>query len=138
MTLVNLELRQQVELLLRLPAEARARFLLDAPKPMALVRALPDGEFYLTAREIGPQGALALLALASASQIAHLLDLESWRRDRFDPLRSGSWVALLVGVVAISAYTASSMTFAVNGLERSTSRLPRPSGGLWRFPGAVW
>jgi hypothetical protein len=34
--------------------------------------------------------------LASASQIAHLLDLESWRRDRFDPLRSGSWVALLV------------------------------------------
>jgi hypothetical protein len=63
---------------------------------MALVRALPDGEFYLTAREVGPEGALALLALASASQIAHLLDLESWRRDRFDPLRSGAWVALLV------------------------------------------
>jgi hypothetical protein len=96
MTLANLELRQQVELLLRLPAEQRARFLLEAPKPMALIRALPDGEFYLTAREIGPQGALPLLALASASQIRHLLDLESWRRDRFDPLRSGAWVALLV------------------------------------------
>ena len=96
MTSGNPGLRQRAESVLRLPAEERARALLDADKPMALVRALPDGEFYLTVREIGPQGALSLLALASASQIAHLLDLESWRRDRFDPLRSGAWVALLV------------------------------------------
>jgi len=96
MALANLDIRRQAELVLRLPAEERARFLLEAPKPMALVRALPDGDFYLTVREVGPQGALPLLALASASQIAHLLDLESWRRDRFDPLRSGAWVALLV------------------------------------------
>jgi hypothetical protein len=96
MKLGSLDIRQQVELVLRLPAEERARFLLEAPKPMALVRSLPDGDFYLTAREIGPQGALPLLALASASQIAHLLDLESWRRDRFDPGRCGAWVALLV------------------------------------------
>ena len=94
--LPNLSLRQQVELVLRLPAEQRAAFLLEAPKPMALVRALPDGDFYLTVREVGPEGALPLLALASANQISHLLDLESWRRDRFDPLRSGAWVALLV------------------------------------------
>jgi hypothetical protein len=94
--LAPLSIRQQAELVLALPAEQRARALLEAPKPMALVRALPDGEFYLTVREIGPQGALPLLALASASQIAHLLDLESWRRDRFDPLRCGAWVALLV------------------------------------------
>jgi hypothetical protein len=96
MALANLDIRRQAELVLRLPAEERARFLLEAPKPMALVRALPDGDFYLTVREVGPEGALPLLALASASQIAHLLDLESWRRDRFDPLRSGAWVALLV------------------------------------------
>ena len=91
----KLELRQQAELALRLPAEDRAKYLLESPKPMALVRALPDGDFYLTAREVGPQGALPLLELASPSQIAHLLDLESWRRDRFDALRSGAWVALL-------------------------------------------
>jgi hypothetical protein len=94
--LPKLTIRQQAELVLRLPAEDRAQFLLEAPKPMALVRALPDSDFYLTVREIGPQGALPLLVLASASQIAHLLDLESWRKDRFDPLRSGAWVALLV------------------------------------------
>jgi hypothetical protein len=96
MKLPNSSIRQQAELVLRLPAEERAKFLLEAPKPMALVRALPDSDFYLTVREIGPEGALPLLVLASASQIAHLLDLESWRRDRFDPLRCGAWVALLV------------------------------------------
>jgi hypothetical protein len=96
MASANLDIRRQAELVLRLPAEQRARFLLEAPKPMALVRALPDGDFYLTVREVGPQGALPLLALASASQIAHLLDLESWRRDRFDAIRCGAWVALLV------------------------------------------
>ncbi len=93
---VHPELRQQAESLLRLPVVERARFLLEAEKPMALVRALPDGDFYLTVREVDPLDALPLLALASASQIAHLLDLESWRRDRFDPLRCGAWVALLV------------------------------------------
>lgn len=96
LTKPGMGIKEQAELVLRLPAEKRARALLEAPKPMALVRALPDGEFYLTAREIGPEGAMALLELASASQIAHLLDLESWRRDRFDPLRCGAWVALLV------------------------------------------
>jgi hypothetical protein len=96
MALANLDIRRQAELVLRLPAEQRAQFLLDSPKPMALVRAIPDGDFYLTVREVGPQGALPLLALASSSQIAHLLDLESWRRDRFDALRCGAWVALLV------------------------------------------
>jgi hypothetical protein len=92
----DVELRRQAESLLRLPAAERARSLLTSQKPMALVRALPDGDFYLTVREVDPLDALPLLALASASQIAHLLDLESWRRDRFDPLRSGAWVALLV------------------------------------------
>jgi hypothetical protein len=58
------------------------------------VRALPDGEVYLTVREVGPLDAMPLLALASASQLVHILDLESWRGDRFDADRSGAWVAL--------------------------------------------
>ena len=87
---------EQVDLVLRLPSKQRLQFLVEGPKPMALVRALPDGDFYMTVREVDPQEALPLLALASSSQIAHLLDLESWRGDRFDPLRCGAWVALLV------------------------------------------
>ena len=91
----HLPILEQAELVLRLPAAERLKFVLDAPKPMPLVRALPDGDFYLTVREVGPQEALPLLAWASATQIGHLLDLESWRRDRFDPLRCGAWIALL-------------------------------------------
>jgi hypothetical protein len=96
MALANLDVRRQAELVLRLPAAQRAQLLLESPKPMALVRTIPDGDFYLTVREVDPLDALPLLALASASQIAHLLDLESWRGDRFDALRCGAWVALLV------------------------------------------
>ena len=91
----SLSIREQADLILRVPAAERMRLLLEAPKPMALVRALPDGDFYLTVREVGPHDALPILALASAPQINHLLDLESWRGDRFDPLRAGAWVALL-------------------------------------------
>ncbi|HEX4823695.1 MAG TPA: DUF6178 family protein [Candidatus Polarisedimenticolaceae bacterium] len=92
----TLSLREQAETVLRLASpEERLKLLLDAPKPMALVRTLPDADFHLTVREIGPQDALPLLALASSPQIAHLLDLEGWRGDRIDPTRFGAWVALL-------------------------------------------
>lgn len=94
--LASLSTRAQAELALRLPARLRLELLLHAPRPMRLVRALPDSELYLTVRELGPADALPLLALSSASQLCHLLDLESWRRDRFDADRSGAWVALLL------------------------------------------
>jgi len=91
-----LSIRQQAELALRLPAKERMELMLHAPKPMRLVRSLPDSEFYLTVREIGPTDALPLLALASSDQLTHVLDLESWRHQRFDPKRAGAWVALLI------------------------------------------
>jgi hypothetical protein len=84
------------EVALRLPAPERLELLLHAPKPMALVRSLPDAELYLTVREIGPTDALPLLALASTDQVRHLLDLEIWRKDRFDAKRAGAWVAMLL------------------------------------------
>jgi hypothetical protein len=91
-----LTIRQQAELALLLPARQRLELLLHAPKPMRLVRALPDSELYLTVREVGPADSLRLISLASASQLHHLVDLESWRRDRFDADRSGAWIALLL------------------------------------------
>lgn len=77
------------------PAD-RLDLLLHAPKPMRLVRSLPDSELYLTVREIGPADSLALLTLASSDQIHHVMDLESWRDDRFDPERAGAWTAVLI------------------------------------------
>ena len=88
--------RQVVETALALPARERLEVLLHAPKPMRAVRALPDADLYLTARELGPADALPLLALASAAQLQHVLDLEAWRHDVFDPDRAGAWVALLL------------------------------------------
>ncbi len=92
----GLNVRDQAELALRLPPRLRLELLLHAPKPLRLVRSLPDSEFYLTVREVGPLEALPLVALGSTAQLQHLVDLESWRRDRFDADRSGAWVALLL------------------------------------------
>jgi hypothetical protein len=92
----GLSVRQQAELALRLPALERQELLLHAPRPMRVVRALPDADLYLTVREIGPSDAMPLLALASTEQIRHLVDLEAWRGDRFDGKRCGAWVALLL------------------------------------------
>lgn len=94
--IATLTVREQAELALRLPARQRLELLLNAPQPMRLVRSLPDSDFYLTVREIGPTDALALLALGSVSQLHHVLDLESWRADRFDPRRAGAWVTMLL------------------------------------------
>jgi hypothetical protein len=94
--LASLSLREQAELALALDAEDRLELLLHAPQPLRLIRSLPDADFYLTVREVGPTEALALIALGSATQLHHLIDLESWRRDRFDPDRSGAWIAVLL------------------------------------------
>jgi hypothetical protein len=92
----ELSVREQAELALRLPAGQRLELLLHAPKPMRLVRAIPDSELYMTLREVGPEDGMPLLALSSAAQILHMMDLESWRRDRFDVDRAGAWIAVLV------------------------------------------
>lgn len=92
----ELTLREQADLALRLPSRERLELLLHAEKPLALVRALPDFEVYLTVRDVGPADAMPLLSLASGGQLQHLLDLEGWRGDRFDGDRCGAWVALLL------------------------------------------
>jgi hypothetical protein len=94
--MASLAVREQAALVLRLPARERLELLLGAPRPMRLVRALPDAELYLTVREVGPADALPLLNLASSSQLQHLLDLEAWRKDRFDADRAGAWVAVFL------------------------------------------
>jgi hypothetical protein len=50
----------------------------------------------MTVREVGPADAMPVLALSSVSQLLHLIDLESWRGDRFDADRAGAWIALFL------------------------------------------
>jgi hypothetical protein len=92
----RLTLGEKVELALRVPPARRLDLLLHARRPREVVRALPDAELYLTLREVGPSDATPLLALASTEQLLHVLDLESWRGDRFDADRAGAWLALVL------------------------------------------
>ena len=91
----NLAYREEATYALGKSGAERLEALLHADKPMQVIRSLPDRDLYLTIRQVGPMDALPILALASAAQIQHVLDLESWRQDRFDGDRSGSWVAVL-------------------------------------------
>lgn len=92
----EMTVQQQAELALRLKPQQRMELLLHAPKPMRLVRALPDFDWYVTVREIGPADSLPLIRLAAQAQILHLFDLEAWRQDRFDGDRAGAWLAVLL------------------------------------------
>jgi len=92
----EMTVKQQAELALRLRPRQRMELLLHAPKPMRLVRALPDFDWYITVREIGPADSTALIRLASPEQMIHLFDLEAWRQDRFDGDRAGAWLAVLL------------------------------------------
>ncbi len=92
----EMTVREQAELALRLKPHQRMELMLHAPKPMRLVRALPDFDWYITVREIGPADSTALISLASPEQMIHLFDLEAWRQDRFDGDRAGAWLAVLL------------------------------------------
>ena len=92
----RLPLERQVDAVLAVPPADRVSVLLAAPRPMRLVRSIPDGDLYLTIREAGVADAVPLLGLASPAQLTHLLDLESWRGDRFDAARAGAWTAVLL------------------------------------------
>ena len=52
--------------------------LLDAPEPGQLVRALPAEELYFTLLDIGPDDAAQVVALASAEQFQHFVDMAAW------------------------------------------------------------
>ncbi|MBI5845883.1 MAG: hypothetical protein HZB23_14585 [Deltaproteobacteria bacterium] len=69
--------------------------ILDHPWATALVRSLASQDFYLLVKEIGPEDAIELLALASQEQWRHFLDVETWSRDRLDLSRMDYWLDIL-------------------------------------------
>ncbi|MCU0560966.1 MAG: DUF6178 family protein [Desulfobacterales bacterium] len=77
------------------PAQALDRILSD-PQPAALVHSFPDTDLYLLIHDIGPEDALPLLALASDRQWDHVVDLESWERDRIQNSQLTRWLSLLL------------------------------------------
>ena len=87
--------RKRSELLSLPPEQALERILSD-PQPAALVHSFPESDFYFLVHDVGPEDALPLLALASDKQWDHILDLESWTRDRIEVHGVTRWLNLLL------------------------------------------
>jgi hypothetical protein len=87
--------KKRIEILALPPQQALDRILSD-PQPAALVHSFPDNDFYLLVHDIGPEEALPLLALASDKQWDHMVDLESWGRDRIENNSVTRWLNLLL------------------------------------------
>ncbi len=82
--------------ILSLPPEQALERILSDPQPAALVHSFPETDLYFLVHEIGPEDALALLALASDKQWDHIMDLESWARDRIEVNHLTRWMNLLM------------------------------------------
>jgi hypothetical protein len=87
------EARHQV---LSLPADKVISYVVERPEPAALVHSFKEEDFYLLVKEIGPEDALPLLALASDKQWEYILDLEAWEKDRLRMPTLTRWLDLLL------------------------------------------
>ena len=77
------------------PDKAVDRILTDR-QPAALVHSFPEQDFYILVNEIGAQDSLPLLSLATNKQWEHLVDLETWQKDRIEINSVTRWMRLLM------------------------------------------
>jgi hypothetical protein len=82
--------------ILALPPEEALNRILSTREPAALVHSIPEPDLYLLVHDIGPEDALPLLALASDKQWDHIVDLESWTRDRIEVHGVTRWLNFLL------------------------------------------
>jgi hypothetical protein len=88
-------LKQTRQEILALPAEDMLEKILTSAQPAALVHSFKEEDLYLLLQDIGPEGALPLLGLASDKQWEYILDLEAWDKDRLSPAALTQWLSLL-------------------------------------------
>ena len=86
------ELAAERQHCLNLPPEDALEKILAYAQSAALVHAFPEEDLHLLIREIGPDDALPLLALASHKQLEYLLDQEIWQQDRIDLAATAQWL----------------------------------------------
>ena len=91
-----LQLQEKRRKILELPPVKALDRILDDPQPAALVHSFPEQDFYLLVNEIGPEDSLPLLSLATNKQWEHIVDLETWQKDRLDQKAVTRWLSLLL------------------------------------------
>lgn len=91
-----MQLQEKRRKILGLPPEKALDRILADPQPAALVHSFPEQDFYLLVNEIGPEDSLPLLSLATNKQWEHIVDLETWQKDRIDQKMVTRWLSLLL------------------------------------------
>jgi len=91
-----LQLQKKRREILELPPEKALEQILNDSQPAALVHSFPEQDFYMLVSEIGPEDALPLLSLATNKQWEHIVDLETWQKDRVDLQMVTRWLSLLL------------------------------------------
>ena len=89
------DLNRQRKKLLTLPPEKTMQRILESAQPAALVHSFPEQDLYFLIHDIGAEDASPLLALASDRQWEYVLDIETWHRDRLEPVALTRWLDLL-------------------------------------------
>jgi hypothetical protein len=91
----SLPVHQQIAQLERVDAKTRQALILSSRQSVELTRALSAEMLFYTLKEIGLAESTDLLALASPTQVCHMLDLDCWRKDRLDDRKVLTWLMLL-------------------------------------------
>lgn len=91
----QLALKEQLHQIHLAHGKDKYNLIFNSSKPELLVPRLHPQELYLTINEIGAEDSLELIALASAKQIALILDLDCWDRDTLDPEATLTWLEFL-------------------------------------------
>lgn len=91
-----MQLQEKRRKILDLPPEKALARILEDSQPAALVHSFPEQDFYMLINEIGPEDSLPLLSLATNKQWEHMVDLETWQKDRLDLKMVTRWLSLLM------------------------------------------
>jgi len=86
---------EKLLLLPLMPPKKRFDFLTDSRDAGALVKASPVVDLIVTVKEVGLEGAGALLALCDSEQIQYFMDMDTWDGYRFDKERAHRYLMVL-------------------------------------------
>jgi hypothetical protein len=90
------QLQKKREAILALAPERALDQILDDPNALELVHSFPEQDFYFLIHDIGPEDSVPLLSLASNTQWEHIVDLDTWQKDRIDVKAVSRWLNLLL------------------------------------------
>ena len=94
--LKNLPAAELAGRMMALPAPQRLSILLDRADAEAVVKALPEPDFYYFVKELDLDSAAPLLAMSRPEQFTHLIDVDCWQADELKPARTLAWCEAMI------------------------------------------